>query len=204
MKLIDAIKNVARPDNKHSWELNPDCDSICESLGVAGIYGYFEDNVTSRFKAYPIFEWICTDEHVGLDALYLDGEPVGCSYRPARKASYEVEWISNETASKVREFLLSIVDRPQFNLMDPDQDIGDDFAVHYVGQNLTKVGTFEGRPVTITGGYDLMRSNIPYGDERYNKFIIDDNGEEKLAEPQQVRFPFNLAKVDVNLGDTPE
>lgn len=203
MRLIDAINNVVLPADrdKFKWSYTADAEAICESLGVSGMWN-FPEAVDDALRAYPIFNWLCTDEHVGLDALYLNDEPVGCSYRSARKNSYEIEWISKEAANKVRQFILDHADRPEFKIMDPDQDIGEDFAVHFVGQNLSKHGTFEGRPVEVVGGFDIMgRSgmNVPYGDDRYNKFVVKDGDEERMIAPEDLRFPFNVTKLAVGV-----
>lgn len=199
MKLIDAIRNVIRPVPTHAWEFSPPDEAITESLGISGTMYFFPDELRERLKAYPIFNWQCTDEHVGLDALYLDGEPVGCTYRSARKNPYEVEWLSVEIAAKVRQVILSYAAKEhQPALVDPEQDIGEDFRVHFVGQPLTKDAFFEGRPVTIVGGYDIMSRDAPkYGDPNYNKFIVLDQGEERTVAPGDLHFAFNVKPLAV-------
>lgn len=194
MKLLELVKRVARPEPKNRWEFAPPAEAIAQSLTINNIY-YFNEAVEAKLRAYPIFNWQCTDESVGLDALYLGDEPVASIYRPARKSDYEIEWVSVEAANRVRQFILDNTPEcvEQVVLMDPDQEIGDDYFVHYVGQQHVTEGMYEGRPVTIVGGYRVGRADIPYKDERFNKFIVLDNGEERLVDPKKLRFPFNLA-----------
>lgn len=211
MRLIDAIINVARPVDESRWAYSAPEEAIYESLGLTYSYDSNEE-IDKALKAYPIFNWICTDEHVGLDAIYLNDAPMGCCYRSARKNHYEIEWISNEHAAKVRDFLLSFTPPRTFNLMDPDQDIGEDFTVQFTTQALTDDGFYEGRPVKALIWYDgLMGRTTPpqyrtkgkayveavdYKDPKSNCVLVQDGDEERVIPIDQFRIPFNLAKGD--------
>lgn len=212
MRLIDAITNVTRPDDRaERYRYTAPSEPICEDLGITGMW-YFPEEVDLVLKAFPIFNWICTDEHVGLDALWLGDEPVGCAFRPARKASYEIEWLSNEAADKVREFILSKAERPKYTLVNREQNIGEYFNVGFVTQALTHRGSFEARPVTALVWYDGLTSHstpkqyrreghpyveaVPFKDVKSNCALVefDDTKEQKVIPIEAFRLAFNLTK----------
>lgn len=213
MKLIDAIRNVVRPIAKSAWDFSPPEEAINESLGISGMY-FYPDALRSRLKAYPIYNWQCTDEHVGLDALYLDDEAVGCTYRNARKSPYEVEWLSKELASKVREAIMSYAEHPEFNLVDPDQEIGDTYAAYYTGQAFTDEGFFEGRPVKALIWYDMtintapeyIREGKPYfvkvefKDPRHNCVLVQDGDAQRLISIREFKMAMNVCPPAVGVS----
>jgi hypothetical protein len=106
MKLIDAILRVERPEAKSPWDFSAPIPEMCSDLSISEIHSH-PDELLARIKEYPIFNWLCTDEMVGLSALYLDGESVGACYRSGRKMSYVFHWLSYEDANKTRDVLLS-------------------------------------------------------------------------------------------------
>jgi len=106
MKLSDAIRRVEQPEAKSPWDFSAPIPEMCSDLSINEIHNYPEE-LLARLKEYPIFNWLCTDEMVGLSALYLDGEPVGACYRSGRKMGYVFKWLSYEDANKTRDVLLS-------------------------------------------------------------------------------------------------
>ena len=211
MKIIDAIRNVIRPDATSSYDYSVCAEEINQALGISGPYSY-PDALDERFKQYPIFNWLCTDSHVGLDALYMDGEPVGCCYRSARKNYLEVEWLSKEIADQVRNIVSSYDEGKSVDLVDPDQDIGDDFVVVHVGQALTDDGFYEGRPVRALVWYDglMGRSTDPKyrreghsyfekvarDDPKRNCVLVQDGDEQRVIPIEDFRLAFNTKEVD--------
>lgn len=207
IKLIDAIRNVERPEKSFdTWPIGAVCDSLgLESLSI----DYPPPPLEKRLGCYPIFNWICTDEHVGLDALYLDGEPVGCAYRSARKSSYEIKWLSNRVAENVREVLLSYVAQPpEFDLIDPLEEIDQAQTVQFVSQALTDDGFFEGRPVKVLVRYDGLlgrttpeeyrqegRSyyvSVPFKALNNNCFLVQDGDTQRVISTQHFKIAINV------------
>jgi hypothetical protein len=210
MKLIDAIRNVSRPDSKTPWDFSVDCDGVNRSLNITDPY-YYPDALMERFKSYPIYSWNCTDEHVGLHALYLDDVAVGSYYKASRKGEAEVEWLSIDDATKVRNTILEYAEVPAIQLIDPDEDIGEDFAVSYARSALTDEGMFEGRPVRALVWYDYGhptpeqyrkegRSYVETADKDAgrppNHVKVQDGDEQRIIPDDQFRMAFNL-KVGV-------
>lgn len=210
MKLIDALLNVEREEtDKSRWHYSAPSDPINSALGISDP-DYYPDELDLRLRAYPVFNWLCTDEHVGLDALYLDGELVASIFRPARKSDYSVKWVSRELAQKVREVILSYAEEPEqgYDLIDPNEEIEDAFTVQYVGQSLTDDGFFEGRPVRALVWYDGLMGRttppeyrreghsytvaVPYKDARSNCVLVQDGDEQRLIPVTEFRMPFRL------------
>lgn len=124
MKLIDAIKQVKRPESRGAWDNAVEIEEVCTELALREIWNA-PNELYDRFKQYPLFNWLCTDEMVGLYALYLDGEPVGAYYRPGRKMSYNFMWLSQEAASTVRACLVSYMAPDTVSIITPDIDTTD-------------------------------------------------------------------------------
>lgn len=122
MKLLDAIRRVKRPESRGRWDNAMNVDRVCSALGIQEMWQY-PDELDHRLKEYPIFNWLCTDEMVGLYAIYLDGEPVGAYYRSGRKMDYQFMWLSQEIGAQVRSVLLSYLEPETFDVIDPDTQI---------------------------------------------------------------------------------
>lgn len=207
MKLIDAIKNVKRPlTDDRSFDHCP-FEELCRELCIEPIWDVPEE-LEHRLGCYPIFNWMCTDEHVGLDALYLDGEPMGMVYRPARKCGYVFKWL-NCCAEKVQAVILSYVDRDgDFDIIDPDTELPDFANVDYAGQALTDDGFYEGRPVKALVWYDQLMGRstpveyrregrsyteaVPYGSVNGNCVLVQDGDDQVVIPIEEFMIPLNV------------
>lgn len=211
MKLIDAIKQVKRPapgeKTYHYWPY----DAVIAELGISDPY-YPPEALEERLGCYPIFNWLCTDEHVGLDALYLDDEPVGCAYRSARKNGYEIKWLPG-CPEKVREVILSYAEGPDtFDFIDPEEEVGEFQTMAYTGQALTEHGFYEGRPVKALVWYDdiyrrstpveyrregrAYTEGVPHEDPKANCVLVQDGDEQRVISIDDFMIPINVEKVD--------
>lgn len=141
MRLIDAIRRVERPEAKSSWDFAAPVPELCNELSLQEMWNY-DDKLNDRLKAYPIFNWLCTDEMVGLYAIYLDGEAVGCYYRECRKCGYEFHWISRDDADAVRQTLLQyrVGEEPSVNLISSYAETSD---FRYLGETDTRLRVTE-------------------------------------------------------------
>lgn len=209
MKLIDAILNVERPESESPWDFSTPINKIAANLGIEGFHDE-PDELSARLKSYPVLNWYCTDTHVGLFAMYLDGEAVGCHYRNARKSDYEIEWISLELAEKTKAVIMSYINNEiDVTLIDQNQDIGDDYGVSYVSQALTSDGLYEGRPVKALIWYDSYGYNtpvkyrikgrayimrVPSDDPKSNCVKIQDGKDQRIIPIKDFRMPFKLAR----------
>lgn len=211
MNLIDAIKNVVKPEAKYAWDYSAPIEALCEFFRIQTIWNE-PDEMNARFKSYPIFNWYCTDTHVGLDALYLDGEPVGCTFQSARKCGRDFRWLSRESALKVRAFLLSFLvpEEETIDIIPADECVNDKPAVAYVSQLLTDEGFYDGRPVRVLVKYDGLGQNtdpkyrvpgrsyfesVPYGDSKDNCLLVQDGDEQRIISIQEFKIPLNVVDV---------
>jgi len=81
-----------------------------ELSNLFGIYNLDYSN-DERLKAYFIRTWYCTDSYVGLRAYFLDGEFVAISFQSGRKANEDFDFASEFVAKKVKDYLLSLVEK---------------------------------------------------------------------------------------------
>lgn len=184
MKLLEAIMFVRRPEEERTWDNPAPIQEMAEALGIQNPFYDSGTVLDERFKAYPIFNWRCTDEHVGLDALYLDGEPIGCIYRSARKASYEFQWISPEVIEKARSVILESIEWEKPKILDPMEEIGDTGTVRYAGEALTNKGLYNGKQVVA----------VQWIDERMgtDRVKVTDFNETWVIPVNQFEIPFNV------------
>jgi hypothetical protein len=116
---------------------------------IFGIYDYvpFDD----RLKMVFVRPHYCTDSWVGVRAYYLDGEFVALSTQKGRKYDEEFQFVSNEAAMKVKDYVISFVE-PQYDIKIADkldEEIDDFYTVEYSEQILHKHGIHGGERVEI-------------------------------------------------------
>lgn len=160
MKILDAIRLVKKDNPQYCF------DSLADDLGV---YGYIDFDDQSRLVSYPIKVWYCTDQHVGMYAIYFDGEPVGYSYQSARKNSEEYNWTSSDAAKRVRDYIFSLNrDDSKFNIIDGDDELEEEFAV--CGESrLSDDGFYQGNPATALVYYTWCNQTTPVKYRRVGK-----------------------------------
>jgi hypothetical protein len=69
-----------------------------------------------------VSKWLCTDTWVGSHAYFLDGVLVAAGFQPARKSYMRISFVSTEAATKLREFILSMVPNEELNFDIIDQN----------------------------------------------------------------------------------
>jgi hypothetical protein len=207
MKLIDAIRLVERPEDPSRWAYSVDMEAICRSLDIPELWDQ-HDKVDERIREYPLATWYCTDTHVGLFAIWFDDRPVASAFQPARKSDKTIQWVSVKDAEEVRNFFLSLLPKPDFHLLDPNEDLGEHWNVGYVDQPLTDDGFYQGRPVKILVRYDgiMCRTTKPehrrpdrsyyekvdYSDPRRGHVLVQDGNEERLIPIEEFGIPFKV------------
>ncbi len=190
MKLLDAIRRV---DKSERNETHVEADELNNVLGTCVYLGGDDwDSFHSRFKAYWIAPHYCTDTWVGLCALYLDGKPIGVGYQPARKSDMKIRFISEACMRELRDVLLSFERRenPEADLIDPEEDIGGSFKVHYAAEVLSKTATLDGTTVEV----DLThRTDYNQPVEEWSRINVRfPDGTKKRVEVAHLEVPFNL------------
>lgn len=173
------IKRVRRFDkNSHDSSI----DEFCMALDINTMLGWSEE-FSKRVREHYLIKWYCTDTWVGTCVYYMDDEPIAISTQDARKSDKIYEFISEEAASKVRDFILELIAKdypPCYDLIDMNKDVDEFYSVSYTGQLLEPIGMFEGRKCTlikkpkgglVDGVYHVPTTIIVYFEDGTHKEI---------------------------------
>jgi len=124
----------------------------CDSMDYAKV----EDALKSYFYA----NWRCTDTLVGGRIYYLHDEPVAVSWQEGRKCCEDIEFLSVETAEKLKAFLMDciIVDPNKYDIVEENKDLGNGYRISYGSQLVTNKAKYlvTGETVTITQAHSKM------------------------------------------------
>ncbi len=141
---------VAGIDFKVNIRRQPNWTPICEAFGI----GMTDWSYDTRLTYCYIQASLCTDTHVGVRAYFLDDEFVALSIQPYRKADEEFEFVSQEAADKVEQYLRSLFPspKPSVNII-KDWDVSLYYTLDSTWQILPQYhthGLLDGKtPVTI-------------------------------------------------------
>lgn len=149
MLLKDIITNLDKSDHNCCDNIKWDMETLIQDLNLS-CYGVNQSE-TYRLKSYWVGKHLCTDTHVGIKAYFLDDEFVCLGVQQARKSDESIRWLSDECASNVRQYILSLSNEDSYysELLDMEEDFGDGYQVEFTGQLLTKVVNYKGDLVTV-------------------------------------------------------
>lgn len=105
MKWSEAIANVDKSDNN---KIYIDPEQFEDALGLCVYLPSWTPSWKQRVVGYGLVTWLCTDTWVGSSVHYLDGELCAVAYQRGRKWPFEINFISEEQAKKMKDFLLEI------------------------------------------------------------------------------------------------
>jgi hypothetical protein len=185
MKLIDAINNVDRSESDSWMNREP----LYAALGLDYFYDSDQAN-DGRLKEYWLQKWQCTDTWVGLRVVFFDNKPVATIWQVARKSVEEVEFLSEEQALKLRQYLVT-EDKPQFSLVDLNEEINEFYTVEYNSQLLTDRGFYNGEEVTVVD----KKFNYSDPSSEWSKIKVKNScGVELRIDLSEFMIPLNLKK----------
>jgi len=189
MKILDAIKNV---DKSYNNETEADFSDFCRELGIVDGIGYYTE-FAERVRGYYLIKWICTDTWVGTIVYFLDNEPIAVSTQNARKSDTNYAFVSKEAANKMRDFILSIIDKEEneVGVLDPEIEIDDFYYVCYSSQLLVNEGYVEGRHCEVV-------DKFKYGYISKQVKVVFDDGEERIVPVNLFKIPLHLRKENVS------
>jgi hypothetical protein len=185
MKLIEIASRIDKSKQNEEWVSTED---IGYEIGIDNV-PHTEQN---RLKCFWVGNWYCTDSYVGYRMYFFDDEPVAFSIQKGRKCEEKFNWFSLESATKLKEYLLSLIIEEEkelnIDICDINEDVGDNFRINYSGQILkSDKATLDGEIVEI-----LERiKNKPYGIDTELKVKLS-NGEEKNVDIRDLRFGFHI------------
>ena len=145
MKIKEAFEKVEKTKKNMDWV---DLTEIAQELNV-DYYGYTDD---SDIKCYWLGNWKCTDTWVGYKCYFLNDEPLAFSIQNARKSNEKFYFVSEEMATKARNYILSLIteeDEMRINTIeDIEEDIKDGYKIHFIDQVLDwRKATYNGEKV---------------------------------------------------------
>lgn len=176
--LLDAARRV---DKSRQNEGNVDIEDLEQAVGIVPTYRQSVQEFYTRFKAYYIIKWQCTDSWVGLQAIFFDDELIATSWQEGRKCGTDVDLISIEAAEKVYNFLAPKFEAAQVSMVNAGEVIDPFYTVSYGSQLLVKEGFYNGKKVTVTETYhsyeaiDLWRSVVVRHEDGQCETINIDN-----------------------------
>jgi hypothetical protein len=143
--LRELIYGVDRSPENTDWS---DMELFAKALGMTE---YYNADFSQRVKKHWLAKWLCTDTWVGSAVFYMDDEPVAISRQSARRSDEEIEFVSKETAEKIRKYIVELTANPdEIKLVDMDAEVGDHYIVQWTRALLTKKGIYNGKEVTLT------------------------------------------------------
>jgi hypothetical protein len=184
MRLIDIANRIDKSKENEDWV---DIEELGNEFDVD--VPYTEQN---RIKCYWIGNWYCTDSYVGYRMYFLDDEPVAFSTQLGRKSDENFKWFNIESAKKVREYLISLINpvNEELNLAvwDINEEVGESFKIEFNAQILSKDRIkLNGEKVEI-----LERiKNKPYGIDTELKIKLQ-NGDEKHVDIRDLDFGYHV------------
>jgi hypothetical protein len=148
----------------------------------------------TRLKSYYIKIHYCTDSYVGIKAYFLDDEFVALSNQVGRKYSEEFDFVSIETAEKVKNYLLTLLEPEEYSVKIDiidylDEEIPSTYKIEYNTQILHKKALYNDEYV------DIIKTNFQKeGSESPNYFhsvLIKKGNDEIMVDCRDLDFEFN-------------
>lgn len=184
MKLGDMIKRVDRSEANYTEAYLYD---FCEVLDIQDYVGKY-DEFSNRVKGYYLSKWLCTDTWIGTIVYYMDDIPVAVSAQYARKNEKDIYFVSKETAAKVKEFILTLVESPEVPLCDLEEEFEDTYIVEFPEQLLTDSGFVAEKLCKVVSD----RPKNPYGMRNTIKVQFEDESTEEV-DVRNFRIPYHIS-----------
>jgi hypothetical protein len=186
MKLKEIIAKVDKTNPKLKEE--PSWEALAQDLRVEGLYN--SDDI--RLTSYWMKIHYCTDTWVGWKAYYLDNELVCISEQVGRKWDEEFEYVSKESAKKLKEYLISLVQKEDefdnLTIMNEDEEHSDKYSIEYSSQIM---GRFHktGLYLPTNEEVEIIKTFNDY--VKFHEVIVKfPNGEEKEIDCRDLRFDY--------------
>lgn len=185
MKLSEIALKIDKSENNEDWV------SI-KKIGELFDLSIWNHKENERLKCFWIGNWRCTDTWVGYKMYFLDDEPVAYSTQSARKSDEHIMWFSKETSSKVKDYLISLMEYEdeycQLDYCDINEDIGEGYTIHY-NDNVTNwsYATLNSQPIKFI---ERIRETPDYGIDTQVKILY--NEEEIVVDITDLKFKYRV------------
>jgi hypothetical protein len=143
MKLSELL---SRLDSKESPYYGDELIEECLKDGF-----YYVNLAGNGFTERPIYQWLCTDTHVGCSAIYWNGEFIAITSQECRRCDTTVEWVSEEVFNRVSAFIKTLVEDEPYKpkCLNLEGDCPTTFKLSYTGQLLSDWAFYEGKKYMI-------------------------------------------------------
>lgn len=185
MKLLELASRLDKSEQNASWV---NLEELGDQLDVTNVPHVKQNRIT----CYWVGNWHCTDTYVGYRMYFLDKDPIAFSIQDGRKCAEEFQWFNLDVATKTRDYLRSLLiehtDELSVDLIDLEEDIGDQYIIEFSGQIIADDNvTLNNEKVAIIERIQ----NKPYGIDTELKIQLA-NGEEKHVDIRDLRFGFHV------------
>lgn len=183
MNILDIVNRIDRTDKN----LAASVDWSSLSSDLLGHYLSYSDD--TRLKAYYIVVWYCTDTLVGMNAYFLDDEFVCISIKNARKNDTSYQYLSQETAVKLRNYIRELVEKDtpfEPSLIDLSEKEDGLYYITYGSQLIPRYHKF-----ALDENEDTVEIiSVSRGDNYHNFHIIEvsKNGKTYYTDVRALRF----------------
>lgn len=189
MKIKDIIAKIKVED--HTM-YRVDFETIGEDLGLSWEeIEEIEESKNERIRTEFVSCHYCTDEYVGLEAYFLDGELICLTHKAARKSNKQVVgWVSQELAQETKDYIKSISKKKdsvfEVEILNLEEDIGDSFKVEYTNQLIHKNIRYknEMHKVVLSPDKDIN------GKSNFHEIVIEKEGCEKRVDVRDLEIPY--------------
>jgi hypothetical protein len=146
MKLSELLSLL---DSKESPYYGRTDDQIIEQC--LNTYGVYVDLAGNGFTERPIYQWLCTDTHVGCSAIYWNGEFIAITSQTSRRGATTVEWVSEEVFNRVSAFIKTLVEEEPYKpkCLNLDEEYPTAFKLEVTKQILSDWAFYEGKKYMI-------------------------------------------------------
>lgn len=189
MKIIDAIQKVIKTEENSS---HADIDTFSQAVDL-DIYIGWNEEWDKRVKGYWLIRWLCTDTFVGRRVYFFDEKPFAVSNQSARKNPEVIQFLDNDSANAIREFILNLdgKDKPEFDIIDGQEDLEDFYNFDLTDYFIERNAFVDGLPVEI-----IKNRYFKDNDEKRwtcrNCVVKFETGEERVVRAGDVQFPLRV------------
>ncbi len=185
--LKEIIDSIDFEDKKTQTE--PDWERMANYFNIYDLY-WSED---PKLTAYHVKVWLCTDTWVGWVAYFLEDDLVCLSTQSARKSDVHFKFVSKESHTKLRDYLLSLTqsdDAEEIELIDFNLEIPERYSIEYNSQILHRKAWYFDTKVNI------KRTTFPYTEDNRDRYfhmveIEHENGTIEEVSCSDLKFEYN-------------
>lgn len=189
-QLIDKASQLPKKEYK-LWDEN-----LLSAIGLDIIHHNYDAPV--NLTTNHLKQWYCTDTFVGIDVIYLNNHPVAITNQVARKCDVNIYFLSEESKTSVKDYLLSLYNKEEGDYVDYltedelNEEMGDYFKIEYSTEVLYKTAWLYGEKVEITKKPRNLNNNF----NLHSVAIKREDGVEKWIDVRELDFEYCSTEIN--------